>query len=231
MKPEDICKQYFGVFLNQFGVLSRCLVLTIVCLMSSAVALAGNPTNTGDELISLAAKNEPLGDVLNKISTATGYEILLDHNWRDYPVSVNLEKVPLDKGLKRILKDLNNVIVYVSEKKIKIIIYNKMSPQKEPLSPSNERVPVSPDRSYQPEAPGIPDSQALKKEESPPDNSDVSDEELDAGPPVNGGGNNKRVEHRKKKTDNKTSLGDNSSRDRLEQNSESEYPSDGHTEK
>jgi hypothetical protein len=209
VKPEDIRKRYLSIFFDQSIAFKIYLFLAFLFLMSSIASLAGNKTNTGDELISLTAKDEPLGDVLNKISRATGYEIDLDHDWRDYLVSVTLEKVPLHKGLKRILKDLNNVIVYVSSKKIKIIIYDKISPDRGSSAPSNpnERPLISPNRSYRPPAPGIPDSQAIEKEEVPSENPAASGEESET---------DKRTP---------TNLENKSSKRRSEQNSQSESSS------
>jgi|GEM_PF-4106502 len=209
VKPEDIRKRYLSIFFDQSIAFKIYLFLAFLFLMSSIASLAGNKTNTGDELISLTAKDEPLGDVLNKISRATGYEIDLDHDWRDYLVSVTLEKVPLHKGLKRILKDLNNVIVYVSSKKIKIIIYDKISPDRGSSAPSNpnERPLISPNRSYRPPAPGIPDSQAIEKEEAPSENPAASGEKLET---------DKRTP---------TNLEDKSSKRRSEQNKQSESSS------
>ncbi len=177
--PKDIRKQYFSGFLDL--AVNIYVFLAFLFLTSPIVAFAGSSANAGDELISLTVENEPLGNVVNKISVATGYEIALDHDWRNYPVSVDLEKVPLHKGLKRILKDLNNVIVYVSRKKIKIIIYDKISPGAGSSEPPIQRTPVSQQKSYQPPAPDIPDSQALERAETPSDDSSVSSEESENG--------------------------------------------------
>ena len=183
--PGDIRKQDFSGFLDL--AVNVYIFLAFLFSMSPVGSFAGSSVNAGDELISLTAENEPLGDVFNKISVATGYEIVLDHNWRNYPVSVALEKVPLHQGLKRILKDLNNVIVYVSRKKIKIIIYDKISHDAGPSEPPVQRAPVSQQPSYHPPAPAIPDPQALESEEAPPDDSSVSGEESETGASENEG--------------------------------------------
>lgn len=87
------------------------------------------PTETQAELITMVIEDEPLGDVLLKIAMATGYEFSLDDSWRDYRVTASLEKVSLPRGLKQILKNLDNAIIYGSDRKIKIIIYDKTSPK------------------------------------------------------------------------------------------------------
>lgn len=179
----DIQKQYFSLILDL--AVKIYIFLAFLFLMSPVGSFAGSSAAAGDELISLTAENEPLGNVFNKISVATGYEIVLDHNWRNYPVSVALEKVPLHQGLKRILKDLNNVIVYVSRKKIKIIIYDKISHDAGPSEPPIQRAPVSQQPSYHPEAPGISDSQTLESAETPTDDASMSGEESETGAPEN----------------------------------------------
>jgi hypothetical protein len=55
--------------------------------------------------------------VLKKVSMAAGYEISLDNKWQSYRVTVSLEEVSLHKGLKQILRNLNNAIIYDSNKK------------------------------------------------------------------------------------------------------------------
>jgi hypothetical protein len=195
------------------------------CFVPSAHCLwAGNKTGPGDEFISLTAKNEPLGDVLKKISMATGYEIILDNNWRGYPVTVSIEDIPLNKGLKRILKDLNNVIVYVSSKKIKIIIYDKISPDRGSS--------ISPGRSYLPPASGTLDSQALEREEAAPDNSAVSGEESEPDVSEHDESKNKKLENFKPKTDEGplTNIEDTSSKGRSGQKNQSESSSGEGTE-
>jgi hypothetical protein len=220
----DIRKRCCSVFFNQFIAVSFYLFITILVWMSSIASLAGNKTSASDELISLTAKDEPLGYVLKKISMATGYEIDLDHKWQNYLVSVTLDEVPLDKGLKRILKDLNNAIVYVSGKKIKIIIYDKISPEGGTSAPSNEKAFIPPGRSLRPPEPGVPDSQALEREEATPDASGVSGGESEPGGSDSDQTPNKTPGNFKAKTDKgaQKNLENKSSGRRSEQNGSNE---------
>jgi len=122
-----------------------------------------------------------------KVSMATGYDIDLDNKWQNYRVTASLEEVPLHKGLKRILRNLNSAIIYVSSKKIKIIIYDKSASEEASYAPSAEksldRTPVSQRRPYPPSEHRPPTSQAIEKEDSsgtdeePSDNPVVSDNE------------------------------------------------------
>jgi type II secretory pathway component GspD/PulD (secretin) len=118
-------KHYVSVFAHHYIALIILLFFATLSLFLPISSSAANETNAGDELISLTVKDEPLGDVLYKVSIATGYDISLDNKWQNYRVTASLEEVSLHKGLKRILRNLNSAIIYVSSKKIKIIIYDK----------------------------------------------------------------------------------------------------------
>ncbi len=236
VRPEVIRKQYLSVLFDQPVALNVYIFLAMLFLILPIASSAGNKTNSGDELITLTAKDEPLGDVVKKISGATGYEIILDNNWQSYPVTVSLEEVPLNKGLKRILKDLNNVIVYVSSKKIKIIIYDKISHEKGPPALSTDtsvdRSPLSPQRSYRPTAPGIPDSQDLEKNEASHDNPAVSDEESETGTSGGDEKENTTSENPKTKADKKirTDLERKSSKYHPDRNNQSKSTSGEETQ-
>ena len=110
--------RYFSVFAHHRIVLIIPLFFAALFLFLPISSSTADEIDAGEELISLSAKNEPLGDVLYKVSMATGYDISLDNKWQNYRVTASLEKVPLHKGLKRILKNLNSAIIYVSSKKI-----------------------------------------------------------------------------------------------------------------
>ena len=105
-----------------------------------------------------------------KVSVATGYDISLDNKWQNYRVTASLEDVSLHKGLKRILRNLNSIIIYVSKKKIKIIIYDKTATREEsyvlPAETSLDREPVFQRRSDHPSEHRLSPSQALEKEKT-----------------------------------------------------------------
>jgi hypothetical protein len=161
-------KHYFSVFAHHHIALIVLLFFTTLSLFLPISSWAANETDAGDELISLTVKDEPLGDVLYKVSMATGYDISLDNKWQNYRVTASLEEVSLHKGLKRILRNLNSIIIYVSSKKIKIIIYDKTASEEASLAPSTdqsvERTPVSQRRPYRPSEHRLPASQVLEKE-------------------------------------------------------------------
>ena len=180
-------KHYFSVFAHHHIALIILLFFATLSLFLPISLSAANETDAGDELISLTVKDEPLGDVLYKVSMATGYDISLDNKWQNHRVTASLEEVSLHKGLKRILRNLNSAIIYVSSKKIKIIIYDKTASEEASYPPSAEksldRTPVSQRRPYPPSEHRPPTSQAIEKEDSsgideePSDNPVVSDNE------------------------------------------------------
>jgi type II secretory pathway component GspD/PulD (secretin) len=186
-------KHYFNVFTHQHIALIIFLFLAMLSLILPISFARGNESNVGEELISLTAKDEPLGDVLYKVSMASGYDISLDSKWQNYRVTASLEEVSLHKGLKRILRNLNSAIIYVSIKKIKIIIYDKTASEGVSLAPSTdqsfERTPVSQRRPYRPLEHRPPISQAIEKEdgslthEEPSDNPVVSGQESETSTP------------------------------------------------
>ena len=177
-------KHYFNVFAHHHIALIILLFLATLSLFLPISSSAANETDAGDELISLTVKDEPLGDVLVKISMATGYEISLDNKWQSHLVTASLKKVSLHKGLKRILRNLNNVIIYGSDQKIRIIIYGKTLSEGVSSAPSTDkslnRMPV----------PRLPASQVIEKEDSsgteekPSDNSVVSGQESKTNAPA-----------------------------------------------
>ncbi len=176
-------KQSSSAFSRQHMALNIILCLTVISAMLPMASSAGKETHTADELITLTVKDEPLGEVLKKISMATGYEISVDTSWQSFRVTASLEAVSLHKGLKQILRNLNNVIIYGSSREIKIIIYDKTAPEGVSSPPSTDtsldRTPV-PQRRYRPpqETQG-PSSQVLEKEEDGSENEKESSDETD----------------------------------------------------
>jgi type II secretory pathway component GspD/PulD (secretin) len=195
-------KHNVGVFTPPHIALITCLFFIALSLFLTSSSWA--ETDAGDELISLTAKNEPLGDVVYKISMATGYDISVDNKWQNYRVTASLEDVSLHKGLKRILRDLNSAIIYVSSKKIRIIIYDKTASEDASYAPSAgkpiDRTPVFQGRSYPPSEHRPPTSEVIEKEdrsetdEEPSDSTVVSDQESESNPLAGDGEDNTKPE-------------------------------------
>ena len=79
------------------------------------------------ELVSLNIRNAPLAEVLDKVSQTSGYEFIIDENWYDLPISVTFDAIPLEQALKRILANVNHAIVYNSDRRVLIRIYENDS--------------------------------------------------------------------------------------------------------
>ena len=84
-------------------------------------------------VFSLNIKDEPLKNVIKKISEATGYQITIDDKWSDLLITASLRDVSIYESMKRIFKHLNHVIIVNDkEKKLSVIIYDSIKPNKSP---------------------------------------------------------------------------------------------------
>jgi hypothetical protein len=107
-----------------------------VCLLFWLVGFCGifDPSTSfgeksvADEIISLDVTDQPLGEVLEKISDAAGCQFSIDASWEGYPITASFKNEPLYRVLKRIFRDLNNAVIYKSDRTIKIIIYDESAP-------------------------------------------------------------------------------------------------------
>lgn len=100
-----------------------------VLLAGLISTLLGNQTfiyaakDFGFPVFSLDARGEPLGEVLNKISRDTGYQITFDSEWAGLPVSGSFKNLTIPQGLRRILAKLNHSIIFNdSDQRISIVI-------------------------------------------------------------------------------------------------------------
>lgn len=165
----------------------------IICLLISAGvgSAPGFPAADGeaDPRISLTAKNEPLGDVLDAITADTGYQFKLNSQWESWPVSATIGNLPLEQGLKRLLRSLNYTIIWEADRTISIMVYGKADPVSSggsvsyaapPQSIPEELPPeVEPDEdagNAEPEAETAPDAEAGENEAPDEAPSDAGDE-------------------------------------------------------
>jgi hypothetical protein len=110
--------------------------LGVACLLFWWVALwrVFIPTSAicensiADEIISLNATDRPLAEVLEDISIALNCQFSIDESWDDYPITASFANEPLYKGLKRVLRNINNAIIYGADRTIRIIIYDEAEP-------------------------------------------------------------------------------------------------------
>jgi hypothetical protein len=147
----------------------------IAASASSVKSLSEN-----DSLITISVQNMPLGEVLEKIEETTNLNFMLDEQWKDIPVSVTLDKTPLDKALKRILVNLNNVVIYGSNDQVKIVVFGKAEPGSASGRPS---VPPSYGQPQPlPQPPPLPDENPSLSEEPEPEGSPAPEESTEAAP-------------------------------------------------
>lgn len=162
-------KQFFGVYIHQHIVLYFFVFFLMLFSMLSIIPANGGESNIDDKVVSLTVKDEPLGEVLKKISMANGCEFILDNEWQNQPVTADLEKVSLNQALKRILRDLNHVIIYESDQKIRIVIYGKAvsgGASSFPSSGDVSSVPLKDESTVETPEPELPASQDVEKEET-----------------------------------------------------------------
>jgi len=98
-------------------------ILYLVALPCFGVAIGST-----EPVVSITSDNEPLRNVLDKISKATGYKIEITKGWEHKPITVNIQDLPLDKSLRKVIRALgrpSNIIVsYDNIKTIKIKIFD-----------------------------------------------------------------------------------------------------------
>jgi hypothetical protein len=105
------------------------LIFWMACFCGLPIpALAVAEKSVADEIISLEVADKPLGEVLENISDAAGCQFNIDASWEDYPITASFKNEPLYRVLKRIFRDFNNAIIYGSDRKIKIMIYDESKP-------------------------------------------------------------------------------------------------------
>jgi len=106
---------------------------------------------------SLSASNERLDTVLEKISKASGYTITVNEGWRNKVISVRLENVTVEEGLKTLIDALgrpSHLLLYdQTQKKIDIVMIPGASGASDPSArsepqprPLRQIGPSSPER-------------------------------------------------------------------------------------
>jgi hypothetical protein len=184
-------KRYFRYWAQRFAAVG--LFSFLLC---SGVMLVPSPVvcqdSVADEIVSLDVNAKPLGEVLEDISVAIDCQFRLDGKWEDYPITSSFQNKPLHKALKLILRDLNNAVIYGSERTVKIAIFDKSasagkgSGNPAGIRPSPKNMPsVSPSQDAtapQPEVQVPDDSSSLSEgEQSPDENTESLSDREEAG--------------------------------------------------
>jgi len=138
--------------------------------------LEGRPTaaqeTTKEPLITVTAANQPLGEVLDQITGETGYQFSLDPKWENHRISATLRDVPLERGLKRLLRSLNHTIIWESDNIVTIVVYgNSESGQDQgavSFAPPPREIPAEPERELEQESGEAPTDRSESSELEPP---------------------------------------------------------------
>jgi len=139
--------------------------------LSGVQSFAAQET-TQDPLIRITAANQPLGEVLDQITGETGYQFNLDPKWENHRVSATLNGIPLERGLKRLLRSLNHSIIWESDNTVTILVYGKSEHGGDrgaiSFAPPPQDVPKEPELAAEPEE-EPPDRSETDALEPPPD--------------------------------------------------------------
>ena len=139
---------------------------------------------TQEPLISITAANQPLGEVLDLITGETGYQFNLNPKWENQRVSATLRGVPLERGLKRLLRSLNHSIIWESDNVVTIVVYGRSESGRDQgavsFAPPPQEVPEERETVLELEAepsdrPEAREIESPQDEEAPPAESAVAD--------------------------------------------------------
>jgi len=105
-----------GVIMKKYPLISFLLfaitIMTFLVLIALPAGADSRDSLMTNKKISLDVKNEPLGDVCDKISKASGYNIIMmDPKWADLQVSVSAKNEPLLDVLKNMLRTKNLALI------------------------------------------------------------------------------------------------------------------------
>jgi len=96
----------------------------ISTILSPSLCL-GSESGEKPTVFSLHVKDEPLIEVLNKISKLTGYEIAVAGKWAYLPITVSIKNASIHEAFNRVLSKFNHTIVVDdSEKKVTLTLYD-----------------------------------------------------------------------------------------------------------
>jgi hypothetical protein len=83
-------------------------------------------------VFSLKADCEPLGQVLDKLTRSTGYQIIVPEKWKNSPVTLQLHNVPVERGLRAIFRSVgassHALVIDEKEKTITVRVFGSEAP-------------------------------------------------------------------------------------------------------
>lgn len=105
-----------------------CLII-IFCNGDGSIHQVEAKNTNQEPRITLTVKDTPLEDILEILRKDTGKRFNLNSEWKDYPVSTSIDKLPLEQGLKRLLRSLNHTIIWEPDGSITIKILGEVAPK------------------------------------------------------------------------------------------------------
>ncbi|MEE9913573.1 MAG: hypothetical protein K4571_17815 [Deltaproteobacteria bacterium] len=112
--------------LSRFPCLCGAIWLCILCLSCPGIG-----TGHAEPVFSVSSVNEPLYQVLAKVSKSTGYKIEITKGWENKSITADLKRTTLDEGLKAIIRSMgspNHAIVRSDRpRKVEIKIFDTYS--------------------------------------------------------------------------------------------------------
>ena len=190
-KDMNIMKDTMATIFNHGRSVILLLIYCIVIMNILPVPCFGIETGLSENVISITLANEPLNEVLLKISKATGYQIEITKDWENRILTVNLDKLTLEEGIKKIIRVLGNpnytLVTDDSIKKVKIEIFETSFDQ-DPDTTSiirrnRERrtevmeTDIDTDPVYEPEPPQVAEEEMQVKEEEKQRESELMEQE------------------------------------------------------
>jgi hypothetical protein len=116
-EPRIFCFNRIFIFMRRAGFI---LVLIAIFLPLHSGDAAGN-------VISMQIQDKPLGAVLDELSRKSGDKIVCEEAWANLPITVRFVDLPLEKAIKKILKNINHVVIYGPDS-VQIKIYGEAAP-------------------------------------------------------------------------------------------------------
>ena len=150
------------------------IFISLICCLSLFMPLLGKASDSiADEILSIDVKAQPLGEVLEDISAELGCRFSIHDSWEDFPITASFKNEPLHRGLKKILRKLNNAVIYGSDGTVRIMIYGEILPSATPA-----RHAISEQRFEE----AIHQPVSHRRQLSPQTGAQVFEQERDGGP-------------------------------------------------
>ncbi|MFW2368830.1 MAG: hypothetical protein ACN4GW_20630 [Desulforhopalus sp.] len=147
---------------------------TIICLVYCLLIVFCNGNGSIQQVeaknikqgpsVTLTVEDTPLEEVLEILSKDTGKRFNLNGEWKDYPVSTSIDRLPLEQGLKRLLRSLNHTIIWEPDGSITIKIVGEVAPKI--TRPDTSPAMSIPTYAEENEPVAEPESESLEQSES-----------------------------------------------------------------